>query len=395
MATLIIALIMVGTVSASVSLPPMTLTIVGPHGTQVVLNETDIGNMESYRDAGGMRTSYPALQGWGYYTGVSINTFCNLVGGLHTGQTLRVTASDGYNRIFTYAQINGDFVTYAKGDPNNTVPHYQSLTTILAYHCNDTILTSGGPLRFAIVGPEGLYTPSAYWVKSVVKLQILDHDIAVTDVAVSAPEVKIGNIVTIDVDVENHGDFPETFNATVKYDSTSIETQTGISLGSKASTTLTFTWNTTGISMGTYTISAEVPPVPSEVDTADNTLVDGQVVVTDARACIWPWIYVSGWSGWGRRQAKVGTPQTLEAWVISINHKIMYNVKFQIKDSVGTVVAEVWASGSTFFIGTAKASWTPTEAGTYYIRAYLYYGTVYPVILGGYSWQQSLKVLPA
>jgi hypothetical protein len=385
---------MVGAVSASVSLPPMTLTIVGPHGTQVVLNETDIGNMESYRAAGGMRTSYPALQGWGYYTGVPINTFCDLVGGLHLGQTLRVTASDGYNRIFTWAQINGDFVTY-DGKPSSTVPHYQPLTTILAYYCNDTNLASGGPLRFAIVGPEGLYTTSSYWVSKVIKLQILDHDIAVTDVTVSAPEVKIGKIVTIDVDVENQGDFTETFDVTVKYDSTSIETITGISLESKASTTLTFTWNTTAVPTGAYTISAEVPPIPSEVDTADNTLVDGQVVVTDARAYIWPWIYVSGWSGWGRRQAKVGTLQTLEAWVISVNHKIMYNVKFQIKDSVGTVVAEVWASGSTSFIGTAAASWTPTEPGTYYIRAYLYYGTVYPVILGGYSWQQSLKVRPA
>jgi hypothetical protein len=35
------------------------------------------------------------------------------------------------------------------------------------------LTSSEGPLRFAIVGPEGLYTDSSYWWKSVAKLEIL------------------------------------------------------------------------------------------------------------------------------------------------------------------------------------------------------------------------------
>jgi hypothetical protein len=159
-----------------VELPPISLTIVGANGTQVALNETDIGNMTSYRAYGGYKTSYPSLKGRGYYTGVPINTLCNLVGGIHYGQTLRVTGSDNYNITFTYEQVNGDFVTYdnVTGDQ---VQHNQSLTTILAYYFNDINLTSGGPLRFAIVGPEGLCTDSLYWVKYVVKMKLLGEEV--------------------------------------------------------------------------------------------------------------------------------------------------------------------------------------------------------------------------
>jgi PKD repeat protein len=111
------------------------------------------------------------MSGLGNYTGVAINTFCEMVGGLHAGQILRVRAADNLTQNFTYAQVNGDFATYdATGQK---VTHNQSLTTVLAYHFNDNNLTSDGPLRFAVVGPEGLYTNSSYWVQKVVRLEIL------------------------------------------------------------------------------------------------------------------------------------------------------------------------------------------------------------------------------
>jgi hypothetical protein len=165
------ALIIVGVVSAYVNLPAITLTIVGHDGTTVVLHQTDIGNMTSYRALGGRINSVGTRSGLGNYTGVPINTFCALVGGLHLGQILRVTASDSFTQNFTYAQVNGDFATY--NATGQLVPHNQPLTTILAYYFNDKNLTSGGPLRFAIVGSEGLYTNSTYWVQKVVKLEIL------------------------------------------------------------------------------------------------------------------------------------------------------------------------------------------------------------------------------
>ena len=156
--------------SASVNLPHMTLTVIGSKGATVVLNETGIGNLPSYRAVGGRINSVGTKSGLGSYTGVCVNTFCQMVGGLHLGQTLRVTGSDGYVQSFTYVQVNGDFTTYDTS--GHEVQHNQPLTTILAYYFNDKNLTSGGPLRFAIVGPEGLCTDSTYWVKYVVKMEV-------------------------------------------------------------------------------------------------------------------------------------------------------------------------------------------------------------------------------
>ena len=46
-----------------------------------------------------------------------------------------------------------------------------------------------------------------------------------------------------------------------------------------SNTTLTFIWNTTGISFGNYTISAFAEPVPGEIDIEDNTFIDGVVEI--------------------------------------------------------------------------------------------------------------------
>jgi hypothetical protein len=50
-------------------------------------------------------------------------------------------------------------------------------------------------------------------------------------------------------------------------------------LASSAETQLVFKWNTTDVSQGTYTISAVAETVEGEIETADNTFVDGTVTV--------------------------------------------------------------------------------------------------------------------
>jgi hypothetical protein len=80
------------------------------------------------------------------------------------------------------------------------------------------------------------------------------------------------------VTVANEGDYTETFNITVYANATSIATQT-VTLTSGNSTTITFTWNTTGFAKGNYTISAYAWPVPGETDTGDNTFINGWVYV--------------------------------------------------------------------------------------------------------------------
>jgi len=106
------------------------------------------------------------------------------------------------------------------------------------------------------------------------------HDVAVTDVTVSSTTVLVNESVTVTVATENQGEFSETFDVSVYYDSTLIGTQTDVTLSAGDNTTLTFTWDTTGVAGGTYTIKAEASVVSGEIDTGDNRFINGKVTVT-------------------------------------------------------------------------------------------------------------------
>ncbi|NIS79479.1 MAG: PKD domain-containing protein, partial [Anaerolineales bacterium] len=104
------------------------------------------------------------------------------------------------------------------------------------------------------------------------------HDIAVTSVTPASPTVVVGTSVDITVDVTNEGNINEGFDVTAYANAAPIETQTVANLGSGFTKSLTFTWDTTGVALGNYTITAVASTVPGETDTADNTLGSPQPV---------------------------------------------------------------------------------------------------------------------
>jgi len=107
------------------------------------------------------------------------------------------------------------------------------------------------------------------------------HDVAVIDVMPSKTVVGQGFNLCINMTVGNTGDYIETFNVIVYRNTTAIELKE-ITLASGIFKTITFTWNTTGIAKGSYTISARATPVPGETDWEDNTFVYGIVRVVKA-----------------------------------------------------------------------------------------------------------------
>lgn len=159
-------------------LPSMSLTVVGANGAQVVLNESDIAGLSSYRDYGGFENQLGNVKGLGNYTGVSLNMLCVLVGGLTNTSIVEVIASDGYSSNLTFDEVvNGNFTTYNSN--GEEVYHSQPLVPIVAYYFNDVNISesNGGPLRLAIVGSEGLVTSSTYWVKWVVRVEVIDETV--------------------------------------------------------------------------------------------------------------------------------------------------------------------------------------------------------------------------
>jgi hypothetical protein len=155
-------------------LPPMSLTVIG-NGTTVVLNETGIAGMQSCSGYGGFKNSLGNLKGLGNYAGVPLTALCSLVESVTDTSVVKILAVDNYTKTLTYSQMYGNFTTYdnATGQPTQ---HNQSLTPILAYYFNGQNMTSNdGPLRLAIVGPEGLATDSVYWVKQVIQIEVVDQ----------------------------------------------------------------------------------------------------------------------------------------------------------------------------------------------------------------------------
>jgi subtilase family serine protease len=62
------------------------------------------------------------------------------------------------------------------------------------------------------------------------------------------------------------------------YDSTHIDTQTVTALAPRDSATLSFSWDTTGVTEGDYTIKAVADPLSGETEIQDNT--HSEVVIT-------------------------------------------------------------------------------------------------------------------
>jgi hypothetical protein len=103
------------------------------------------------------------------------------------------------------------------------------------------------------------------------------HDLVVTSVTPSKNRIATaGESLTLDVTVANPGDFNETFYVTLTYDGNLIDNQTGIFLDIDQNTTLTFTWDTTGLADAEYTVRAQA--ILSVLDNyPDNNILDAKV----------------------------------------------------------------------------------------------------------------------
>jgi len=147
-------------------------------------------------------------------------------------------------------EITIDIISNVSLEAETTTTLSVTWNTVSVVERNYTIRAEVPPVKGEENTDNNLYIDG-----TVTVLPMLTHDVAVT--SVSAPdEVTHGNVVTISVDVANLGDSDETFEVTVTYDTTPIETQC-VTLASKDDTMVLFAWDTTGVDPGAYTITAE------------------------------------------------------------------------------------------------------------------------------------------
>jgi KaiC/GvpD/RAD55 family RecA-like ATPase/PKD repeat protein len=135
-----------------------------------------------------------------------------------------------------------------------------------------------------IFEPDGTYnimltiTDNDYCKNSTsLALTVQAHDVAILVVVPSKIQAYVGEVINVTVVVENKGTVAESFNVTVYCNTTQIGKESVFSLAPNANTTLTFKWNTTGTSVGTYTILAVVDEAQGELDVSNNR-VSGKAV---------------------------------------------------------------------------------------------------------------------
>ncbi len=162
--------------------------------------------------------------------------------------------------------------------------------------------------------------------------------------------------------------------------------------------TIPLPWIIYGSAPATYFLTGYATPVTGEVDIADNMKTEGTVIVTYADAKLIDWqIKVNGKAGTGiGHKSSVNTPNLLEARVGNGTQDLLVRAMFEIKNPAGMVLARVWSDPAFLPAGqnvVLEASWnSPSYPCIVYVTAYLYYGTQYPIIPGGFSQTLTLRV---
>jgi hypothetical protein len=107
---------------------------------------------------------------------------------------------------------------------------------------------------------------------------IAKHDVAVEDISPpSSTQVIVGELVTISVGVKNHGGYNEIFQVNVTYDTGTIGEPQQVQLDPNKYDKIHFTWNTTGVALGSYMIRAEA--ILNEDVNPDNNLMTTSIDV--------------------------------------------------------------------------------------------------------------------
>jgi DMSO/TMAO reductase YedYZ molybdopterin-dependent catalytic subunit len=182
-----VEIIPVGTASTTVpptttsTVPPTTtsttptgsviLTVKGSQTKTYTLDQlkalpTTIGYGGTKNNAGTITAPVP-------YTGVALSDLLTAAGGIKSTDSVKLTASDGFTKTLTYAQVTGsgfNFFDLA----GNAVTSAPAATLILAYETNGQTLGTGiGPVEFIVLNSQNLVTNSSNFVKMVITIEII------------------------------------------------------------------------------------------------------------------------------------------------------------------------------------------------------------------------------
>jgi len=186
---------------------------------------------------------------------------------------------------YTTDDLVGSYDYYdADGDPESGTQIKWYKDGVLQVDFNDRLTipsnaTSEDETWYFTVRPKDGKDFGTLQTSPSVTILAVKRDVAVIEVVPWKTVVGQGLPIYINVTVENQAGAAATFNVTAYANESTIQT-TAVTLSNYSSTIIIFAWNTTGLTVGNYTISAGATVLPGETDVSDNTYVYGLVAVS-------------------------------------------------------------------------------------------------------------------
>ena len=132
----------------------------------------ELKNLQSKTGYGGYKKTTGTIVGPYLYTGVSIKTLLDDIGGISLDENLVVRATDGYEVTYSSTMINGYVTSYHNETGENL--GINKFDMIVAYSQNGADLASDdGPLRIVFISDEGYLTDGTIWAKKVQTMEII------------------------------------------------------------------------------------------------------------------------------------------------------------------------------------------------------------------------------
>ncbi|MGY5853371.1 MAG: metallophosphoesterase [Candidatus Thorarchaeota archaeon] len=158
------------------------MVVIRGYSEDVTLYLDDLTGLPATEGYTSVQNQFDNWRAQGIYRGITISGLLQLVGGLNSGDIIRVTAADGYQQDFAYSNVY----------PNSTIQTIQG-DLLLAYSFNGTLIPSWSDgLRLVMVPEDGAFSnedclltsepgmgyhlyPSAgaRWVSNVVLIEVI------------------------------------------------------------------------------------------------------------------------------------------------------------------------------------------------------------------------------
>jgi hypothetical protein len=133
----------------------------------------DLQALKAVTGNGGTKNKTGAVAGPFPCKGVALTEVLNAVGGLSAGQSVKLTASDGYSKTLTFDQVTGGSFSMYDTSGNPATPASKPVPAVV-YSSNGTALDSAtGPTEFGVLSDQNLVSDGSSWVKMLKTIDVI------------------------------------------------------------------------------------------------------------------------------------------------------------------------------------------------------------------------------